>query len=435
MYPSTLVIPGLIALSLCVAYRPRILRHGPTPALDTWLLLAVASAAIQTVPIPRAVLDRLSPAASRVASQLALRDTGGPLPLSIDLTDSAAAVALFAGAIMVFVTARQLFDAGGVRTIVRGTAAIGLALAGVAIAQDATGGGLMYWRWKPTFQRTDPFGPFVNRNHYATWAIVAVPLCLGYLMAHATAHPRESPTAAWRARVVGAMDGRAAFLVVSVALMMLGVALSLSRSGMLGLVAALGVAAWLWRNADRHGATRRRRPALLGALVILIAVILIVLRVPPAQVAERVSGVSVALEDRGTIWRETIPIVRDFWLTGTGAGTYQTAMAIYQQSAQGLSYNQAHNHYLQVAAEGGLLLGLPVAIALVLLVREGAVALKRDRSGIYWLRAGAAGGLAGVAVQSLLETGLLTPANSVMAAIAAAILLHVPGRYGPPRVR
>ena len=400
------------------------------------MLIAVAAAAIQTVPIPRSVLDVLSPSAGRVASQLSLRDTGGSLPLSIDLTDSATAVALFAGVVMVFVTARQLFDAGGVRTIARGTAAIGLVLAVIAIAQDATGGGLMYWRWKPTFERTDPFGPFVNRNHYATWAIVAVPLCIGYLMAHSTAHPRNNGSVrSWRARIVAAMDGRAALLVASTALMILGVALSLSRSGMLGLAAALGVAALLWRSAGRHGSVQRGRPVLHVAVVVLIAVILIVLRVPPAQVAERVSGAGVALDDRGRIWRETIPIVRDFWLTGTGAGTYQTAMAIYQQSGRGLSYNQAHNHYLQVAAEGGLLLGLPVAIALVLLVREAAGALRRDRSGMYWLRAGAAGGLAGVGVQSLLETGLLTPANSVVAAIAAAILLHVPGRYGPPRIR
>ena len=435
MYPSTLAVPGLIALALCVAYRPRVLRSGPTPALDTWLLIAVAAGAIQTVPLPRAALDVLSPSASRVASLLSLRDTGGFLPLSIDLTDSATAVALFAGAIVVFVTARQLFDAGGVRTIARGTAVIGLVLAAIAIAQDATGGGLMYWRWKPTFERTDPFGPFVNRNHYATWAIVAVPLCIGYLMAHTTAHPRDGSVRSWRARIVAAMDGRAALLVVSTALMILGVALSLSRSGMLGLGAALAVAAWLWRDAGQHGSVRRGRPVLLVAAVALVTVILIVLRVPPAQVAERVSGAGVALDDRGQIWRETIPIVRDFWLTGTGAGTYQTAMAIYQQSGRGLIYNQAHNHYLQVAAEGGLLLGLPVAIALVLLVRETAGALRRDRSGVYWLRAGAAGGLAGVGVQSLLETGLLTPANSVMAAIAAAILLHVPGRYGPPRIR
>ena len=110
-------------------------------------------------------------------------------------------------------------------------------------------------------------------------------------------------------------------------------------------------------------------------------------------------------------------------------------MAIYQRSSAGLIFNQAHNHYVQVAAEGGLILGIPVLAALVLLVRAGVSALGRDRSGMFWLRAGAASGLVGVAVQSLLETGLLTPANGVLAAIAAAILLHVPGRYGPPRIR
>ena len=36
--------------------------------------------------------------------------------------------------------------------------------------------------------------------------------------------------------------------------------------------------------------------------------------------------------NRLTIWRETMPIVRDFWLAGTGAGTYQRAMCVYQQS-------------------------------------------------------------------------------------------------------
>jgi hypothetical protein len=82
-----------------------------------------------------------------------------------------------------------------------------------------------------------------------------------------------------------------------------------------------------------------------------------------------------------------------------------------------------------------LLVGIPVAVALVLFLRACAAAVREDRSGMYWLRAGAASGLTGVAVQSLLETGLLTPANGVLAAVAAAIVLHVPGRYGPPRMR
>jgi O-antigen ligase len=126
------------------------------------------------------------------------------------------------------------------------------------------------------------------------------------------------------------------------------------------------------------------------------------------------------------IWHDTLPVLRDFWPTGTGTGTFLRAMAVYQRSRPGVIFNQAHNHYLQVAAEGGLLVGIPVAMALWAFARVGWDRLVSDRSGMYWIRAGAASGLCGVAVQSLWETGLTVPANAALAAVVAAILLHQP---------
>ena len=138
------------------------------------------------------------------------------------------------------------------------------------------------------------------------------------------------------------------------------------------------------------------------------------------------------MADRFTIWHDTLPVLRDFWLTGTGAGTYLTSMGVYQRSKPGVIFNQAHNHYLQVAAEGGVLVGLPVFLALAAFARAAANRLAADRSGMYWIRAGAAAGLAGVAVQSVWETGLTTPANAALAAVLAAIVVHVPVRAGVP---
>src|SRR4029453_6488658 len=84
---------------------------------------------------------------------------------------------------------------------------------------------------------------------------------------------------------------------------------------------------------------------------------------------ERVAGAQTGVANRLTIWRETLPIVRDFWLTGTGAGTYQRAMFVYQQSSRAIYFNQAHNHYLQVAAEGGLIIFGGFVFALAAFVR------------------------------------------------------------------
>lgn len=67
-----------------------------------------------------------------------------------------------------------------------------------------------------------------------------------------------------------------------------------------------------------------------------------------------------------------------------------------------------------------MLLGLALSAiaALAMAIREQ---LSLDRSSAYWIRAGAACGLAAVAFQSLWETGLVMPANAALAAVLAAI--------------
>jgi O-antigen ligase len=162
-----------------------------------------------------------------------------------------------------------------------------------------------------------------------------------------------------------------------------------------------------------------------------LAVIAAVIRVNPSDVFQRFSAAGVATADRLAIWRATLPVVKDFWLTGSGAGTFDTVMLAYQRTPSLFRINAAHNHYLQVAAEGGLLIGIPVAVALARFLRAAFEALADDDSGMYFLRAGALGGLAGVAVQSVWETGLTAPANAVLAAIVAAMVVH----RSAPRVR
>ena len=135
--------------------------------------------------------------------------------------------------------------------------------------------------------------------------------------------------------------------------------------------------------------------------------------------------------NRITIWRESLPVLRDFWFTGTGAGTYGDAMIKYQESrvwipsmSRWAHFNNAHSHYLQVAAEGGLLLLAPVLTALALVVRFGRRAVRADKGEMQWARIGAAGGLIGIAVQSIWETSLVMPANAILCGAVAGLLLY-----------
>jgi hypothetical protein len=373
---------------------------------------------LQLVPLPAPVVDLLSPVDRVIWQGLSLAPVRGALPLSVDLSATVRAIAISGGAMIVFVISRQVFAAGGVRVAARGIATVGLVLAAISLAQDATAHGLMYWRWDPG-EGPPPFGPFLNRNHFATWIVMAVPVCLGYLFAHASAHGhREKGGVTWHQRLLHLLDARSIWLSASICLMLVALIASMSRAGIVGLVSALLVGTFL--RSRRAGS-----PAATWAVSALgVALVATAVRVNLSEVLQRFEAAGTAAIYRLGIWGATMPVVRDFWLTGAGVGTFETVMLVYRRAPSLFRTNAAHNHYLQVAAEGGLLVGIPVAVALVLFVRQSIRALSRDDSGMYFLRAGALSGLAGLAVQSIWDTGLTTPANGVLAAIVAAIVVH-----------
>ncbi|HEV3485340.1 MAG TPA: O-antigen ligase family protein, partial [Vicinamibacterales bacterium] len=355
--------------------RPRI-ADGSSSGLDTALLVVVAVLIVQLVPLPAPVQRLLSPRAEDVTAAIAIAPPvhAGLRSLSIDPLASAWAALVAAAAIAVFWTARHVFETGGVRRVTRGLVATGLAASLVAIAQAATAGRSIYWMFPTDREGPLPFGPFVNRNHFATWAIMAAPLCFGYIAARSDAH-RSSASASTRAHLVRLLDGRTLWLLGCGAMLVAALLLSLSRSGIVALGAASAVT--LLATRSRPDASRYWWFVMAAAGAAVTAALV----ADVGALAERIAVAGTAIEGRLRIWRETLPIVRDFWLTGTGVGTYQRAMLLYQQSDRLWYFNQAHNHYLQLAAEGGVLLCAAALVATGAYVRQMRRRLSEDRTG------------------------------------------------------
>jgi O-antigen ligase len=141
--------------------------------------------------------------------------------------------------------------------------------------------------------------------------------------------------------------------------------------------------------------------------------------------ANRMSGVvSEGMAGRLAIWRQTWPMVRDFWPVGSGVGTYQQVMVLYQTTSRLFFISHADNEYLQVLAEGGALLGVPFAVVLIAGATIIGIRLRADRTPLFCMRAGAACGIVGLGVQNLWEMTLRIPANGALFAILAAVALH-----------
>jgi len=125
-------------------------------------------------------------------------------------------------------------------------------------------------------------------------------------------------------------------------------------------------------------------------------------------------------------WRDTLRIVRDSPYTGTGLNTFGTAMVLYQTGTGLGRFQEAHNDYLQIAAEGGLLIGIPVLFTLGVFVWNIRRRFHQAPKGgsTYWIRIGAVIGLILIALQSLLEFSLQMPGNAALFALVAALAVH-----------
>jgi O-antigen ligase len=132
------------------------------------------------------------------------------------------------------------------------------------------------------------------------------------------------------------------------------------------------------------------------------------------------------LAGRLPIWADAVKVLRDFPLVGTGFNTYGTAMLLYQEHDLETRAVEAHNDYLQLAAEGGVLLAIPATLLAFVLIREIRRRFREraDDSMEYWLRVGAATGLAAMALQETMEFSLQMPGIAALFAVVAAIAVR-----------
>jgi putative inorganic carbon (HCO3(-)) transporter len=412
-YPSA-TLPILAAAAfIFVLSGARVATHADQRMVDLALFATLVVIALQLVPLPSTWSAAISPAAPPIRAMLRLGPEGGRTPLTVDALETRRALAVGAAAILLFWAARATFTRGGVRRVARIIVTTGFILALVAMAARVTSPRLLLWMWRPEDPGAMPFGPFVNKNHFATWMLMGGALATGYTIAHLRTHFQEMRT---RRLVLVAVlaDGGALLLLASVFVMTAGLVASGSRSAALGAVSALGLGWWM--------SPRKGGGAAIPALV-LLAVIGAAAWTQSEQLLVRL-GTTQSGVGRPTIWRETLPVVRDFWLTGTGAGTYGRAMLRYQQTRTTFFFNTAHNEYLQVLTEGGVLLAVPMVTVLAAGIVAARRQLRDPRHGLFWIRLGAAAGLVAVAVQSIWETGLRIPANALLFAVLAAIVLH-----------
>lgn len=269
-----------------------------------------------------------------------------------------------------------------------------------AIVQFFTFNGKLYW-FRELKLGGMPFGPFVNRNHFAGFMELIAPLSLALLMYRGV---RKEQTA------LGGL-----FAVVQVAALLL----SASRGGIVSFVFAVMVLVLLqWLH--RRGETRMG-----GVALVLVAAGALIAWLGLGHVIERfskVGGNEVSMARRAVMTKGAWKIFLDHPWTGTGAGTLEAVYPRYEGFYDGETVEHAHNDYAELLADMGAAGGFAGLAFLVLLFGEAWRRLAAQQSQFsLGYHAGAIAACCGFLLHSFVDFNLQIPSNATLFLIMALL--------------
>ena len=355
-------------------------------AVSRALLPLHALFALQLIPMPAFLLRVLSPA-SFAAHFLPDPGDGRFRPLTVSPGSTVEAWLYVAGLQGLFL-ALQGIPVEKRRAFLGAMVAVILILAGEGLWQSRSPHPFWFYGRVPTYSpqglEEGIFGPYYNRNHFATVVAMGAGLAAGL----AASITRERGgfarmlSDAVRVPKVVLLAGAAAMLVVSSAA-------SGSRSGALAAVAAMTLI------AARSFGTR--------LLLVGFGVGALFLAISGAAAIERLSRLDVTAS-RWQPWMDMTGLVRFFPVFGSGAGTFAVAYFPHQTFSTYEFWRYAHNDYLQWVIEGGLLGVLALFVA-----------LRSLRRSVHWDADAGEGGLGAAfafGTQALFDFPCRIPANA-----------------------
>jgi len=300
----------------------------------------------------------------------------------------------------------------------------------VAIVHKAGGVRDILWFHEPA-HAGDLLGPFTNRNHFAMCMNMVFALAAGMAWISAALLMAKSSMAGGDSlgfKFVVDYASDVPLRVFMAALAGAGVFFSLSRGGMLSLLAALILAGIFF---VRRGGLSRSGGGKKTVVCLMVLLCLLVIALGWSRVFTRfMSLFSIVHSDVDMGRLKVLPYVCQlaaaFWVTGCGFGAFQYVFPAFQGlDVQFGRWLHAHNEVFQVMTEGGLvavILSVFVAWALAVRLRRS-VRAPETRISLFGIAVVI--GVAAVGLQSLFDYGLRKPANAWMFAVILALGVRV----------
>jgi len=448
--PPGTSIPGAGETTVSSSHRDSVFLFGypfHRTRLGLPLLVLTLWTVFSLVPLRTEWVDSLSPRSHALrgeAAELAGENPTEPSPWSLAPFLTLRGLWLWLAYIALFYTGAQLgTDPRNVETLTGLLLLTGVVFGLYGIGQWLFGLQELFGA-DPTTSGLRATGSFGNRNHYAAFMEMLLLCGVGWMGARRS---RLSP----RRMARGRREAKAKLAIAGLGMVMLslGLIFSLSRSGISFALAGCGVFALMAGSKSpgsgpielertdggkaRVARPRKRRSygRIYWALALAVVGVAFWIGIDPVVNRFELLPREWEIEQgRGQVWLDSLGTVRDFWLTGSGLGSYRYVFPMYRSFGGQVFFSWAHNDYIQVLVELGFP-GLFMVLWLMVAVWKAAGRARRrleDDPPLLIQHAGCCSAVVAVALHSFTDFSLHMPANAALLSVILGVVVQASPR-------
>jgi len=353
----------------------------------------------QFIPLPKFLLKFLSPSTYKIYLDFLPGYSERQMWRTISVSPAATQIEFFkilSYGLITFITVNIIKTKEQIIRILTAISITGFIIALFGIIQKFTWNGMIYWI-QPVPEGVVAFGPFVNKNHFAGFMELTIPITAAFVF------------------ISRKIEKKVLFSFMATA-MLLALFLSLSRAGILSFFSALAIL-FLIVFSRRH--LKKYLLYILPAILVICIGIFFIARVP---LVERFSTAHEAFYLRAGIYKDIFHMFMDFPVFGIGAGAFGKVFSIYKTSFADKIFTHADSDWLQFLSETGLVGFSCIAIFIWLFFKDILYcwSKRHDRFVLTFLLSGTVS-LTSIILHGIVDVNLHIPSNILLFCVVAGL--------------
>lgn len=377
------------------------------------LILLVLWMLFQLLPLPAVVVQTVTPAIYNIYKPI--HEAFGQdqwIPFTVNQKATLfESMRIASYALFYFLTVQILSSGTRLKKTVGVVSYLAIFIAFMAIIQKFTSPDKIYW-FRAIPANAKAFGPWVYHNQYAGFMEMMCPLVFAlFLFYRPTINHKRSLRSRIAAMFTTPGSNLHLFFGFGTIVIISSIFISLSRGGIISLTLAL---AFFLAILPREKVNFKF--ATYGFLAIGAA--LMITWFGWESVVDKFGTTFTATGGidnvRLTLWKDSLQIIRDFWPTGTGFGTFIHIYPLYTTLSTDFILDHAHNDYIELLTNGGIIGFVLAAWFVLTIIIHGwkKIRLRRDRYAIL-LSIGALTGIVAILLHSVTDFNMHNGANGL----------------------